>query len=277
MAANSSQPASSIEAVTQQLSSLTLSSLLQNQAEKPKPLCPASKSAAHDARHLQRVTQHFSQAQDARRAAIEAKRPTLSATKPTAAAGDKPPTSDVKTVAELIKTSDLLRSPILDDLARRLKVANTMLQLESVEDQLTGMIYMRKCVSVESSPPISEVVATGCLPRVVHLLNTSTAEELKFEAAWVITNIASGTSEHCLQVVNTGGLKAFVNIMKTTTSENLMEQVIWGLGNIAGDSPAFRDKLNEMSLIEIMVSKLDSFKKYVFFIFYFKKKKKIII
>ena len=147
--------------------------------------------------------------------------------------------------------------------AARLESLSQMVQGVWTEDpkmQLEATTQFRKLLSIEKGPPIDKVIDSGVVPRFVQFLQKGDYPQLQFEAAWALTNIASGTSDHTKVVIDHGAVPIFVALLQSP-SDDVREQAVWALGNIAGDSYRCRDLVLQANALPPLLGLLNEHSK----------------
>lgn len=136
----------------------------------------------------------------------------------------------------------------LDLLARGLHSPDTQQQIEALQ-------MIRKILCVEVDPPISEVIESGTLPKLVQLLEMDYSPVIQLESAWVLTNVASGSHYHTRCVIEHGAVAPLIRLLSSPHS-SVREQAVWALGNISGDGPECRDIVLGLGAIDPLIKML---------------------
>jgi importin subunit alpha-2 len=126
-----------------------------------------------------------------------------------------------------------------------------------IETVIIAVRSTRRLLSRERNPPIDNVIKSGIIPSLVKYLQVTDNAPLQFEAAWAITNIASGTQDQTLAVVKAGAIPAFVALL-ASQHPNVVEQAVWALGNIAGDGAKLRDQVTEAGAVAQLMILVDT-------------------
>jgi len=157
---------------------------------------------------------------------------------------------------------------------------------DNIEKQLLGVTAIRKLLSMERDPPTKRIKQCGVIPKIIMFMYGASSRcgatshnklsgegqapqqssrdkeiwnQLQFEAAWVVTNIAASTSEYTHFVCHHGAIEAFVDLFRSTQNPEIADQAIWGLGNIAGDSRNLRDRILETGFLKDLTTNLQHF------------------
>ena len=150
-------------------------------------------------------------------------------------------TNTISTTATTTTTTQPQHTP--EELQTMVQNLVTTLSSNSSTTTLTTAIkQLRKLLSeiTAHAPPITAIIQCNGVPVLINYL-TSTSEEQRLEAAWCLSNIASGTHEQAQHVLP--AVPYLVGFL-TGTEPALREQSLWALGNLAGDGPEFRTVLH---------------------------------
>ncbi|XP_003742068.1 importin subunit alpha-1 [Galendromus occidentalis] len=143
-----------------------------------------------------------------------------------------------------------------DDVLDKLPDIVSALYSEDPERIFEATRISRKILSRKTSPPIDTFINANTIPRFVQLLYAE-SPALQFEAAWVLTNVASGNESQTRAALEAGISDAFVRLLDSSSPE-VVEQVLWGLSNIAGTGAEYRDLLLQMGLLPVLVKLVES-------------------
>ncbi|XP_055380753.1 importin subunit alpha-3 [Condylostylus longicornis] len=133
------------------------------------------------------------------------------------------------------------------------KLVESAADSSSPEKQLAAVQAARKLLSSDRNPPINDLINSDILPILVECLERDDHTQLQFEAAWALTNIASGTSEQTNQVVRAGAVPLFLRLL-SSPAQTVCEQAVWALGNIIGDGPLLRDFVIKHGVVPPLLS-----------------------
>ena len=118
--------------------------------------------------------------------------------------------------------------------------------------QLQGTQELRKLLSIERDPPIQLVIDAGVVPYFVRFMQLVDQPHLQYQAAWAMTNIASGTIEHTRVVMDAGAVPIFIQLL-SSANDDVCEQAAWALGNVAAYSVPCRDMVLSLGALPALL------------------------
>ena len=127
------------------------------------------------------------------------------------------------------------------------KIIN-LFRSQNIDEKFKGLIGIRKLLSLESSPPIQEIIELKIVQELINLLDNP-LYEFKYEATYCLCNIASGTEEQAKTIIIYGGIPKILNLLDCSIEE-IKSQTIWLVANLAGDSAKIRDSLIENKIFD---------------------------
>eukprot|EP01017_Pseudomicrothorax_dubius_P048810 TRINITY_DN895_c0_g2_i3.p1 TRINITY_DN895_c0_g2~~TRINITY_DN895_c0_g2_i3.p1 ORF type:complete len:504 (+),score=139.48 TRINITY_DN895_c0_g2_i3:61-1512(+) len=123
---------------------------------------------------------------------------------------------------------------------------------DNFAEQFFGIVGLRKILAQQSDSPIQEIIDANLIPRLLEYMQDDSKPHLQLEAAWVLTNIASGTTIQTQTMVDKGAIPLFIRLFGHKHLK-IAEQAIWALGNMAGDNIEFRDQIIEAGGIDRII------------------------
>ncbi|KAG8913098.1 hypothetical protein FRC00_003056 [Tulasnella sp. 408] len=127
--------------------------------------------------------------------------------------------------------------------------------------RLIATIKIRRLL--QCRPPevgVQPVIDSGIVPTLMEMLSTDD-NKFRAEAAWIVSNLASGTSAQTATVVEAGAIPKLVAMFPTDVT-GIQENALWALGNIGGDCEEFRDMVAEAGGIQAPLDVLDAPQKH---------------
>ncbi|GAA5796160.1 hypothetical protein HPULCUR_001529 [Helicostylum pulchrum] len=96
---------------------------------------------------------------------------------------------------------------------------------------------------------IQNVFDLGIQDKIRNILQEPGYDELKYETAWTITNLAYGSSEQTQILIDTGIIDALIQCFRSCDNYRVKSQAAWALANVSIESPHYRESMAQENLI----------------------------
>ena len=153
-----------------------------------------------------------------------------------------------------ISLSDTSTSPYM----KIKNLASLILKATDENVLFAGIEHMRKFVSSEQIKPLEILTETELFNRLSYLLEYPN-EGVKFNTAWIITNLSSINNSNVLMRMAQNGV--IESLGKLANEENVQEysiQAAWALSNFAGDSDVFCKAVYNTGIFSSIIRKINT-------------------
>ncbi|KAG8944986.1 Importin alpha subunit (Karyopherin alpha subunit) (Serine-rich RNA polymerase I suppressor protein), partial [Tulasnella sp. 408] len=164
-----------------------------------------------------------------------------------------------KVATEPPDPNNTLKSFITDDLHVVPEIVSGIHSTDR-EVRLAATVKVRILLEQWPDDGAQPVINSGLLETVVGMLSSDDLE-LCAEAAWVLNDVASETSEQAAAVVEAGALPKLVALFPCD-HRDAMDNALWALGNIGGSSQRLRDSVVQAGGVKPILDVLDMPEKY---------------
>ncbi|CEP14047.1 hypothetical protein [Parasitella parasitica] len=145
---------------------------------------------------------------------------------------------------------DIYREIALDDLFEYRDTLEYSTNYASCHSAMKNIRrYLTQKISLDR---IQNVIDLNIQDRIKKILETPGYDELKYETAWTITNIAYGTKEHTSSLIQSGVINSLIYCFRTTDNFRVRSQSAWALANVSIESPRYREMMAQENLIGII-------------------------
>jgi len=129
-----------------------------------------------------------------------------------------------------------------------------LLKSNDVKDRLNGIIFFRRVLAVDKTPPIDLIIELDCvIPALIQCLYERDAEKLQVEATWCLTNISCGESHQITHLLKHNIVDALLTVVLNTNHKGVREQAIWAMNNLSADERVCQIIGGDMAILSCLL------------------------
>ena len=98
---------------------------------------------------------------------------------------------------------------VLEDLPRLFEEIRSM----DLRKQHLGVIGLRKLLENPNQLPIQQIIEANIVPYLIEILKMNNFPYLKYEIAWILTNLSMGNASHVQNIVDNGGIISLIKLL----------------------------------------------------------------